>query len=136
MSIKEVKRTERGWAGHYCCSKDCTFRRNTLLEYKDKKWVVSTVGCQIARYNLGLSQKKGNVMPIGYNRYYETMAFESSHDEYDDADVSKEIEFDSEWSIWGETWKDVIERYGNPDLVANKMHEKVVKELMEKIKIG
>lgn len=64
-----------------------------------------------------------------------TMAFESSYDEYDDIDIEKEIKFNSEWGIWGETWEEVMERYDkHPDLAANEMHEKVVEELMEKIK--
>jgi len=133
--MEEVKRTERGWAGHYCCSGDCTFRGNTLLEYKNKKWVISTVGCQICRHDVLPYCKAGDIMTIGHNRWYETEAFESSYDEYNDADVSKEIEFNSEWGIWGKTWDEVMEKCNQyPDLVANEMHEKVVKELMEKIK--
>ncbi len=134
--MEEVKRTERGWAGHYCCSRDCTFRRNTLIEYKGKKWVISTVGCQICRHDLEPYLKQGDIMTIGCNRWYETMAFESLYDEYDDADVdyTKEISFNSEWGIWGDTWEEVMERYKHPDIAANEMHEKVVEELMEKIK--
>ena len=89
--MAEVKRTERGWAGHYICSRDCAFRRNTLLEYKDKKWIVSTVGLQIARENFSTYWKKGDIMTIGIDRWYETMAFESSYDEYNDIDVNKKI---------------------------------------------
>lgn len=133
--MAEVKRTERGWAGHYICSRDCAFRRNTLLEYKDKKWIVSTVGLQIARENFSTYWKKGDIMTIGIDRWYETMAFESSYDEYNDIDVNKKIKFESNWGIWGKTWDEVMEKYNQtPDLAANEMHEKVVEELMEKIK--
>ena len=135
--MEEVKRTERGWAGHYICSRDCLFRRNTLLEYGNKKWIVSTVGCQICRYDLSPYYKIGDIMSIGASRWYETMAFESSYDEYDDADITKEIQFKGDWSIWGETWEDVMKKYNqHPDIAANEMHETVVNELKEKIKNG
>lgn len=133
--MEKVKRTERGWAGHYCCSGDCAFRRNTLLEYKNKKWVVSTVGVHICRHSVLPYCKEGDIMTVGSDRWYETMAFESSYNEYHDANVLKEIEFESEWGIWGKTWEEVMEKYNqHPDFAANKMHEKVVEELMEKIK--
>ncbi len=136
--MTQVKITERGWAGHYICSADCRFRRNTLLEYNDKKWIVSTVGCQVARNEILHYCKKGDIISIGYQRWYETMAFEAvDNNGYLDADVTKEIEFTSDWGIWGENWTDVLEKYNNlPDLAANEMHEKVVEELKEMIKNG
>ena len=70
MSNK-VKRTERGWAGHFIAADRCMFRRNTLLEYKDRKWVVSTIG----NYHPSLY---GTVDTIGHERWYETMVFEAS----------------------------------------------------------
>lgn len=133
--MTEVKRTERGWAGHFICAKDCTFRRNTLLEYGDKKWIVSTVGCQIAKTDCLPYWQEGDIIDIGPKRWYETMAFEAiNRGGYLDANVEKQIYFDSEWGIWGEKWSDVFKKYPLPDLAANDMHEKVVEELMEKIK--
>lgn len=115
-----VKITERGWAGHFCAADLCKFRRNTLLEYGDKRWIVSTVGDMVDVFS-----KKPTT--IGLNRYYETMAFEARFDgRYWDADVSNQLYFDSDWAI-GEITE------GSDDL-ANEMHEKVVKELAQKIK--
>lgn len=117
----EVKRTERGWAGHFCCAKDCSFRRNTLLEYADIKIVVSSVG---------LMRFPGKTKPeeIGYNRYYETMAFHSDYSDsrYFDADVSRQISFKSEWAISSM----------DADDEANIMHENVVNEIIEELKAG
>lgn len=62
------------------------------------------------------------------------MVFEAEEQNgYLDADVSKEIHFESDWGIFGETWKEVIEKYPQVDSVANDMHEKVVNELSLKI---
>lgn len=124
--MKQVKRTERGWAGHLIFSSSCRFRRNTLLEYGDKKWIVSTVGAYV--------NSDGKFDAIGHNRFFETMAFEAEErNGYLDADVAREIPFESDWGIFGETWKEVIEKYPQVDNVANDMHEKVVNELSLRI---
>lgn len=118
MKNKIVKRTERGWAGHFCCAPNCMFRRNTLLEYNDIKIVVSTVGA--------MSSYKDNnsYETIGINRYYETMAFHAKFDEkFWDADVHKQINFDSPWAI------DKLDAENE----ANDMHEKVVDEITKKL---
>lgn len=121
--MSEVKRTERGWAGHFICSESCKFRRNTLLEYNGKGIVVSTVG---AMYD-----HNGKLQEIGFKRHYETMAFyvDESSGEYKDADVSQEIPFESNWAL---KWH----KKGYIDNEANDMHEAVVKELSEKLLRG
>ncbi len=114
-----VKRTERGWAGHYIASKDCLFRRNTLLEKDNMSIVVSTVGAYI-------SPVSNKPEEIGVDHYYETKVFcAKKNDKYKDVDISKEINFTS-----------------NPvlmeldDIKANEMHELVVDELIEKLEKG
>lgn len=136
MEINGVKITERGWAGHFICADKCQFKRNTLLEYKDIKWVVSTVGAMPQSEVLGkipeLCSENG-YDTIGLNRYYETMAFEAQPVKdtdgniiYYDADVSKMIDFDSKWAIGHIDF--------TTDKLANEMHESVVNELIEAIK--
>ena len=94
MIVNEVNVIERGWAGHFILADRCLFRRNTLLEYKDKKWVVSTVGA--------FRNHENKIDNIGHRRWYETMAFEASEKNgYIDANVEKEISFDSKWCILG-----------------------------------
>ena len=114
--MSAVKKTERGWAGHFCCAQSCLFRRNTLLEKDGVYIVVSSVGSLVI---------DGKLETVGLGRYYETMAFFSKDDDerYHDADVSKQISFDSDWAI---SEKDADDK-------ANEMHDMVVEELSRKI---
>ena len=118
--MKTIKRTERGWAGHYILADRCLFRRNTLLEYNGISIVISTVG---------LSYDGGGVFErIGIDRYFETMAFHSkkSDKRYMDADEGKQISFDSNWCL----------NEIDADDKANEMHEAVIKEITGKLKNG
>ena len=133
MIINGVRVTERGWAGHFIASDRCKFRRNTLLEYGDKKWIVSTVGNYYPRILLGDEYEK--MTEIGVYRYYETMAFEGAlSGEYIDADVSHQIYFDSPWGLFADSREEFHKKYPFADNNANDMHEKVVEELIKKIK--
>lgn len=117
--MKAIKRTERGWAGHFCCAQYCLFRRNTLLEYADQKIVVSSVG----NYTTG----GGHVEDIGLDRYYETMAFIAEKvGDYWEADTSQIVYFESPWGI-SEPGK---------DNEANSMHENIVAELEQRMLRG
>lgn len=136
MDIDGVKITERGWAGHFICADSCKFRRNTLLEYKDKKWIVSTVGAMpqsdfMKKFPEFCSEN--GFETVGWGRYYETMAFEAEPVKnkdgviiYYDADEGKQIYFDSDWAIPDCNFE--------TDKQANEMHDKVVEELINKIK--
>ena len=113
---KVVTRTERGWAGHFICSDQCLFRRNTLLTCRDTNIVVSTVGFMVVR---------GKLEMIGDGTYYETKAFFSDEKDlkYHDIDVEKEIIFNRDPYIWEK----------DSDIEANNMHEEIVKELTDKL---
>ena len=128
MIVNEVKVTERGWAGHFICANRCLFRRNTLLEYNDKKWVVSTVGA--------FRNYENKMDSIGHRRWYETMAFEAEEIlGFIEANVEKKIFFDSKCGISGDSWEEVCKNCNDtPDNAANDMHDKVVSELIDKIK--
>lgn len=114
----KVTTQEQGWAGHFICSNMCNFRRNTLVSQGRKKIIVSTVGNYNPEYSKGIQE-------IGYNRYYETMVFKAKKiDGYWEADVTKEVSFDSNWCI--------NEALQTSDMKANKMHDAVVKEFVKK----
>lgn len=118
-----IKKTERGWGGHFCSAHRCLFRRNTLIEYGDNKIVVSTVGNMI-----DLFDGSNEITPVGADCYYETMAFWSNMNDtrYYDADFSMGIDFDSDSCI----------EYIDADDKANEMHDNVVNELCEKLVQG
>ena len=110
--MKQVKRTERGWAGHFICSDRCLFRRNTLLEYENQKVVVSTVGGLVVEH-----ERKKTIDTVGYERYYETRVFlaDTKDTIYNDIDVEKEVFLDCE-----QTLNEI------DDVKANEMHENAV----------
>ena len=97
------------------------FHRNTLLTFGDIEIVVSTVGLMRDLDNWNERKFK----KIGLNRYFETMAFhaDSNDSRYHDANVKKQISFDSHWAI------DKI----NADDEANDMHEAACSEITNKL---
>lgn len=122
IMANEVRRTERGWAGHYICSYKCLFRRNTLLEYGDVKVVVSTVGGQLE------SEYPKRFDTVGHGRYYETAAFmaDPKDTRFNDIDSEKELAISSNTAI----------DHLDADDEANDMHEAVVEEMAERMVKG
>lgn len=114
-----VSRTERGWAGHFCASGGCQFRRNTLLEKGGRGIVVSTVG--------GYYPRGGDrVEQIGFQRHYETMAFRADMDDdiYRDADVSCEVPISTRVGLLM-----TPDNESTIHNIANDMHELAVSEI-------
>jgi len=125
----KVKKTERGWPGHFCCGEDCIYHRNTLLQYGDTYIVVSTVGKYLSRLSYNYRNRKDYTYEtVRSGCYYETMAFFSdvSDTRYYDMDVNKQIKIDSD------TLLDLMDA----DDVADTMHNRVVSELSRKLKAG
>lgn len=125
----KVKRTERGWAGHFICANRCRFRRNTLLEGGGFRIVVSSVG--LMEKWIGDPRQDKNVRgfeEVGINRHYETLVFyaEPPPSRYFDADVTREIAVSAPWCI-----KNI-----DADDKANEMHDAVVEEMIERMSNG
>jgi hypothetical protein len=133
----KVKTIERGWRGHFICADRCLFSRNTLIEYDRKKIVVSTVGL-LHRFdkvdpNVMIFEPLSGIEGSGRCRWFETMIFEARrHDgKYWDADVQKQISFEGKWEICADSFEK-LPAYS--DLIANEMHDKIVKVFFKKIK--
>ena len=117
-----VKRTERGWPGHFICADRCLFRRNTLLEGEHDRVIVSTVGAMLEDHKL---------KAIGAGRYYETVVFGATEmGEYVDANITDQRYFNSEWSICANSPDELPD---NVDNKANEMHEAVVDEFIHRL---
>ena len=122
--MTNIKRTERGWPGHYICAPDCLFRRNTLLTNGKKHLIISTVGVP--------RRKDGIVETVRPHRYYETMCFVGKKDEhYMVIDVTREFYSypnSLQWSINAKSAKELPDDVDNQ---ANDMHESFVKWVTE-----
>jgi hypothetical protein len=96
-----------------------------LLEYKDIKIVVSTVGLMETPDEVLLQKNNYTTKPFtpigAFDRHFETMAFHAKKDDirYHDADVTKQVYFASPWSI----------NKIDADDEANNMHEVVIEEI-------
>lgn len=112
-----VRRTERGWPGHFILADRCKFRRNTLIEHGYTKIVISTVG----------NPTEAFVFFLDYD--YETMAFHAELcDGYLEANVSRQV------SLFGcnrMRWMDA-----RSDAKANIMHEQAVEEISKRLLEG
>ena len=112
--MNKVTRQERGWAGHFILADRCRFTRNTLLTYDNITIIISTVGNVV---------ENNRSVTIDSERYYETMAFYSCYDKYNDIDVSREVYFESKWRL-----------AKLDDIAANNMHEDVVDEIATRMR--
>ena len=121
---KAVKRTEKGWPGHFICANMCVFRRHTMLEFNEVAIAISSVG------NMMNWRDHDKIEMIGARRYFETMSFHckpvTEEEPWRDADVSRQIDFNSPWSI-DAPWR---------EQEANDMHEAVVAEITAELLNG
>lgn len=112
--MNDVRRTEYGWIGYFCVAADCMFRRSTLLEYKDVKIIVFTIGDYIHGHN---------VSEIDSGTYYETKVLyvdqENVNNSYYVPDINKPIKTKCPSTI----------SEMNKAMEANKMHEDIVEEI-------
>lgn len=125
-----VKRTERGWPGHFICSYECVFHRNTLLECGDIRIIVSTIGNKYCYTHDENGYLKRTPDTVGYGRYYETLVF---HAELN----GMYWEINVEYPIYDCPLKWVIEHNElSADKEADEMHEAIVDWFTKKLELG
>ena len=115
--------TERGkLITYFSGSKRCLYRRNTLLEFRDIKLVISTLG--------NLTDLDNKLVCISGKSYYETRVFHALTDikrnSYRDIDPERKVKVNT------------ITKINKPDsdIKADQMHEKVIKELTYRLDKG
>ena len=124
--MEEIKRTERGWCGYVRGHQYCLFRRNTLIEYDNKKIVVATLGNYINPFEYRNT-------PIHDDVWYQTIAgYAVENNGYWEIDGNKQILIKSEHILQG-TEEEMFDNYPLIDQTANDMHEKVIEEMMDLI---
>lgn len=124
--MDKIKRTERGWGAHFVGAKNCLFRRNTLIEKGESRYVVSTVG----NWQIPVEDETyDNTHEISPGRYYETLVFKATFiDPYWEAEIQKQIHVDAK--------QEIAKSSVTSDFEANEMHEGVVKEIIERLNSG
>ena len=128
--MSEVRITERGWPGHYIMGYACLFRRNTLLEYGEKKYIVSTIGSKFKN----LAQPREGYEEVGHNRWFETCVFKAiEEDGYIDIDPAEEL-YDYEEGLFAKTIEELKEKYPTVDNKANEMHDAVVAKVADDLR--
>jgi len=120
-TIREVKRTERGWAGHFVGAHHCEFRRNTLLECGEERLVVSTIGAYTPKQD-------GKYAWVNAYGFYETLVFKAGKEPFWDADTTRQVLVEGTWYI------DKLRSF--VDIEANNMHEAAVCKVTEHLREG
>lgn len=124
--MEDIKRTERGWCGYIQGYQYCLFRRNTLIEYNNKKIVIATLGNFIDPF-------RWKVMPLKDDIWYESIAgYAIDSNGYWDINPQDIIPIRCKHTISG-TLDHIVEKIGTPDIYANKIHEDVVNEMIDRI---
>lgn len=109
-----------------------------MIEYDRKKIVVSTVGLCQARESLNdfcnimKFEPLSGIEGSGNCRWYETMIFKVKKvNGYWDANTQKQLSWEGTWNICAKSFDDLPKC---SDILANDLHDKIVKKFSKKIK--
>ena len=98
---------------------EMAFKRQTLVYYRHARLLVSTVG--LMRGNGGVND--ATYVPIGYDRYYETLVFTDKGNGYEET-----IELGLPWTVSS------VDKNSNFKAIAN--HSRILDELIKRLEAG